>query len=134
MTNTKLYEVWKAMKKRCFNKNCKIYADYGGRGITVCEEWVSDFVSFYNWSMQNGYAEGLTIDRIDNDGNYEPSNCRWTTHDVQIKNRRKYKNSVDVEINGETKTLMEWSKLTGISYNTLHKRIRLGWQGEKIIS
>lgn len=74
--NTRLYRIWLQMKNRCFNIRTNRYKDYGGRGITVCDEWKNDFTKFYDWSILNGYQENLTIDRINNDGNYEPSNCR----------------------------------------------------------
>jgi hypothetical protein len=76
---TKIYSIWGNMKDRCFNSKCKEYKNYGGRGIKVCDEWKNNFVAFYNWAMTHGYKEGLSIDRIDNDGNYEPSNCQWLT-------------------------------------------------------
>lgn len=85
---TRLYEVWKHMKQRCCDSNDKRYADWGGRGISVCDEWLHDFQAFHDWSMANGYADDLTIDRRENDGNYEPSNCRWTTAIQQAQNTR----------------------------------------------
>lgn len=91
LRNTKLYTIWAMMKQRCSNPNNKNFKDYGGRGITVCEEWSNDVQAFYEWSMKNGYEEGLTIDRIDNDKGYSPDNCRWTTMKVQRKNQRKRK-------------------------------------------
>ena len=95
LRNTILYRIWRDIKSRTLNSKYKRYSDYGGRGITICEEWKNDFVPFYNWAMLNGYEEnkGLSIDRIDNDGNYEPSNCRWTTKTIQSRNRRIRKNN-----------------------------------------
>ena len=86
---SRIYRIWCAMKSRCTNSNVPCYKYYGGRGITVCDEWKNDFMSFYNWAMSHGYAENLTIDRIDVDGNYEPSNCRWATMKEQNKNKRR---------------------------------------------
>ncbi len=85
---TRLYYTWHAMIKRCCNKKNSNYKDYGGRGIKVCDEWLHNFQSFYDWAMANGYTDELTIDRINVDGNYEPSNCRWATHKQQSMNRR----------------------------------------------
>lgn len=88
MYGTKLYWKYANMKKRCYYTKDKRYKDWGGRGIKVCDEWRNDFMAFYNWSINNGWKEGLSIDRINNDGNYEPSNCRWTTREVQARNTR----------------------------------------------
>ena len=96
LTGTKLYWIWVSMKQRCNNKDNKSYCNYGERGISVCKTWESDFMNFYNWAIQNGYNENAThktctIDRINNDGDYEPSNCRWVDMKVQSNNRRKRK-------------------------------------------
>ena len=83
----RLYSIYCDMKKRCYNKKCIGYKNYGGKGIAVCKEWLDDFNSFYSWAMENGYAEKLTIDRIDSSGNYEPSNCQWITRSENISRR-----------------------------------------------
>lgn len=116
MTGTRLYRIWKSMRSRCNNHHTKQYKDYGGRGITICEEW-DLFENFYQWSMQNGYEESLTIDRINNNGNYSPDNCRWITTLEQNQNRR---NSITVFFDGKPYTPTELSKITGISVNTIY--------------
>ena len=92
LIETKLYKIWANIKDRTLNPKHKQYNDYGGRGITICDEWL-DIHNFYNWAMSNGYSDELSIDRIDNDGNYEPSNCRWTTRTIQQRNQRIQKNN-----------------------------------------
>lgn len=121
LRNTKLYGIWNTMKFRCYNKNSSRYNNYGGRGITICDEWKNNFISFYNWAMSNGYKEGLSIDRINNDGNYEPSNCRWTNLFVQANNTRR---NIFITYNRETHSASEWSKLSGVPINTIIWRYR----------
>lgn len=134
---TRLYDVWKNMKKRCFNANSPNYKDYGGRGITVCEEWKDDFKSFYDWAMDNGYDESalrgkFTIDRIDVNGNYEPSNCRWATAEEQNNNKRINRM---LTYAGKTQTLEQWARETGINRQTIRNRIdKFHWSVEKALT
>lgn len=116
---SRLYHTWQHMKYRCNNPNSGSYAFYGGRGIKLCEEWENDFQSFKKWSLDNGYAEGLTIERKDVNGNYEPSNCEWITLEDQMHNRR---TTVWIEWNGKTQNLKQWSDELGINYGTLWSR------------
>lgn len=126
----KLYVIWCDIIQRCFDKNLKNYHRYGGRGITICDEWRHDYPAFRSWALSNGYKEGLSIDRINNNGNYEPNNCRWTTMVVQSRNKE---NTVFLFHNGERKPLMEWSESLGIKQSTIRERIRRGWEIEKAL-
>ena len=138
LSDTDIYKSYQNMISRCENPNDSEYKNYGERGIHVCDEWKSEkggrmkegFLKFYNWSMEHGYEEGLTIDRIDNNKGYEPSNCRWATMKDQNNNRR---NNHRITYNNETKTASEWSEVTGIPASTIAKRHREGWSAEKTI-
>lgn len=123
MSKTRLYRVWMAMKTRCGVIGHIGYKNYGERGITVCESWKNDFVCFKDWALNNGYQDGLTIDRIDVNGNYCPENCRWITNDEQQNNRR---NNHIIEFDGEKYTLAQASKFFGIPQSTLWSRIKKG--------
>jgi len=124
MRYTKIYKIWESMKRRCNNEKAERYASYGGRGITYCEEW-EKFDGFYEWVKESGYKEGLSIDRIDVDGNYEPSNCRWVTLEQQSFNKT---NSRKVHYKDKELTIAELAKKTGKSYHLLYQRIvKLGW-------
>lgn len=116
-SNSKLYRVWDSMVRRCHNPNHRAFPSYGGRGVTVCQEW-RDYRGFMTWAQDSGYQEGLTIDRIDNDGSYEPSNCRWATRKEQQNNRRC---CVYIEHDGRRLTVTQWSELLGIPRHTVRK-------------
>lgn len=131
MSNNHLYRAWDSMKARCYRKTTGPYQRYGGRGITVCEEWRCNFIAFRDWALANGYAEGLSLDRIDPNGNYEPSNCRWVTMKAQQNNKR---NNTKIEFNGETHTMSEWSDIVGIPFAVLHHRFQRGWSVEKALT
>lgn len=124
----RLYSIWRHMIERCYNENVESYKNYGGRGITVCEEWKNDIESFRKWAIENGYAENLTLDRKENDKGYSPDNCRWADLSMQANNRR---SNVLIEYNGETKTLMQWCRELGISFSTTQNRLNLGWSVER---
>jgi hypothetical protein len=111
------------MLDRCYKTFSIKYNNYGGRGIIVCDEWKSEFINFYNWAVANGYKDGLTIDRIDNDGNYEPNNCRWVTYKRQARNRR---SNHLLTFKGETKPIVEWSEIVGIKADTIWHRLESG--------
>lgn len=131
-SSSRLYNTWRKMKDRCINPNQTYFEHYGGRGIKVCEEWLNSFESFRDWAFKNGYNDELTIDRIDNNGNYEPSNCRWITMKEQANNTRK---NLHFTYEGETHTLPEWAKIKGISYNKLYQRIHTSnWSFERAIN
>lgn len=134
-TYTRLYGVWKELKKRCYNPSDKYYKDYGGRGITVCQEWKNNFQAFYDWAMANGYDENApkwlcTIERINTNGNYEPNNCKFATIKEQANNRR---SNHLLTYNEKTYTLTEWSEITGIKRKTIEYRLKSNWSIEKAL-
>ena len=132
MTGTRIFTIWQKMKARCYNPKDKRYTDYGDRGITVCDEWKNDFQAFYEWSIDNGYKDNLSIDRIDNNNGYTPKNCRWST--VKTQNNNKRSNHL-LTYNNETHTISEWAKIKKIKYVTLERRLnRLKWSVSKALN
>ena len=123
LTGHPLYKTWNKIKHRCYNKNNKDYKHYGGRNIVMCEVWLNDFIEFFYWSFKNGWEKGLTIERIDVNGNYDPSNCKWVPMCEQAKNRR---GLTALTYRGETKTASEWARIAGMSSRTLRGRLERG--------
>jgi len=133
MSRTKIYREWNKMKQRCNGKNLRDYRDYAERGIKVCDRWVNDFQSFYDdvSKLPNFKEPGYSLDRIDNDGDYEPGNVRWADSITQANNRR---NNVLITYNGETYTQAEWARKMGINYATLQTRLLSGWSIERALT
>ncbi len=129
-TDTKVYETWCRIKARCYNKNNPKYPDYGGRGIEVCARWLNSFENFYE-DMGELSSKDHSIDRIDNDGDYEPGNCQWSTRREQGRNKR---NNVWLEFKGKRQTVAEWSRETGISDFALYSRVRNNWTTEQVLT
>lgn len=123
------YYLWFEIRSRCLNKNSKSYKNYGGRGISICSRWES----FENFIADMGKrpTPDHSIDRIDNDGDYEPDNCRWATRRQQANNKR---SNVNLTMNGETKTIAQWVRKTGFDHSTIRRRIKMGWPVEKILT
>lgn len=136
LSKSRLYKIWKDIKERCYNKANKSYNNYGGRNILVCNEWKNDFKTFYDWAFANGYNENAeymkcTIDRIDVNKNYEPSNCRWIDIKTQQRNKR---NNRLITYNGETHCISEWAEKLNVKYYTLWARINIyGWSIDKAL-
>lgn len=119
-SKTRLYNIWLGMRRRCYDQNTKAYSNYGGRGVSVCDQWL-DYETFKEWSLNNGYSDLLSIDRIDNNGNYSPENCRWADHKTQANNKSC---NIKVVFNGEEGCLADISEKSGIKHKTLYCRIR----------
>lgn len=116
----RLYSIYHNIKRRCYYKKSNRYKNYGAKGIKMCDEWFNDIKSFKKWAYENGYQSNLTIDRIDNNGDYKPSNCRWVTYKEQNRN---YSKNVVFEYNGDKKPLVDWAEQFKVKYATLYKRL-----------
>ena len=126
---TRLRRSWENMLTRCYYQNKgRVYQRYGGRGISVCDEWRASFDDFRDWALSNGYEEDLELDRIDNDGNYQPDNCHFVTHKDNNRNRR---NCRLISFDGKEQCLAAWAEELGINYETLRTRFRLNWDVER---
>lgn len=128
----RLHNIWYLMKHRCEYEKSKAYANYGGRGISVCKEWDDDstgYFAFKEWAVNNGYRDDLTIDRIDTNGDYSPENCRWADVFIQANNKR---SNVLLTYNGETRTAAQWADKLGVNYDAFINRVYLGWDTERI--
>lgn len=132
MSKLPLYNIWSSTKNRCYNKKCQDYKDYGARGIIICDEWLNNFQSFYDWAIANGYKEGLTIERINTNGNYNPNNCRWATNKEQQNNKRSNRL---IEYKDKKQTISQWAEKLGIKYTTLYSRLnKLNWDIERALT
>ena len=121
----RLYAVWNGIKQRCLNKNNRSYKNYGGRGISIDDGWAKNYGAFYEWAMRSGYHDGMEIDRIDNDGDYCESNCRFVSKELQANNKRNVKL---YEINGVSKSLAQWCREYDQDYYLVRQRVyKLGW-------
>lgn len=131
LSRTKVYRTWRHIKSRCFNPNVERFKNYGGRGIKMCEKWANDFFSFL-MDIGEPPSPKHTIDRIDNNGNYEPGNCRWVLDTVQRYNRT---NNRRITVDGKTKTLTEWCKESGLDPDTAARRIDVyGWDEKSAVT
>lgn len=129
-TKTRLHRIWASMKARCYNTNHPKYKHWGGRGVVVCTEWKDSYETFRDWALANGYRDDLQIDRIDNNGNYEPKNCRWATPKQQSNNKR---NNCIITYKNETHTISEWSIIIGVKSATIQRRLAKNMPIEKVL-
>ena len=125
-----IYAVYIQMVARCHNPNHRCYPNYGGRGIAVCDEWRNNREVFFKWAETNGYKEGLSLDRIDNNKGYSPENCRWTDRFTQQNNTRRNRK---LKANGEVHSMSEWARIRGMSKHTIEHRLELGWSEEDAV-
>ena len=131
-SETRLYRIWRRMKSRCLNSHTKDFPYYGGRGITICDEWVKSYERFRDWACDNGYSESLTLDRIIVNKGYSPDNCRWVDRHTQMRNTRSNRN---LTFKGETKTITEWSEICKVGRHTIRRRLDVyGWSVEKALT
>lgn len=128
--HTRLYSIFRSMHQRCYRPRHMYYANYGGRGIGICDEWRGNFSAFREWAMSNGYDDAKSIDRIDNDRGYSPCNCRWADARTQCSNRR---TCHMLTVDGQTHTIAEWSRLTRISKTTIRERLKRGWSAARAL-
>lgn len=129
-TNTRLYRIYNNMKERCYNKQYQQYKDWGARGITICDEWLNDFMLFYDWAISNGYNDNLSIDRVDNSKGYSPDNCRWVTSKEQNRNKR---SNIYLTYNGQTKLMVKWAEELAVPYGRLQNRYYRNWSAKEIL-
>lgn len=130
-SNSRLYKIFIDMKRRCYDKRNKNYPNYGARGITICAEWLNDFMTFYNWSINNGYQDNLTIDRIDNDKGYSPSNCRWATNEDQQNNTRA---TIKIQYKNMNYSISQWGRILNIDDSVLRKRYHDNWDIKRLLT
>lgn len=130
-TRNRIRNIWHQMRRRCYDPSADSYKYYGGKGVRICEQWNDDFNAFYDWSLSHGYESRLTIDRIDSSGNYEPSNCKWSTMKEQDNNRS---NNIIIEYLGESHTIPEWSEILGIAQHVIRTRLDRGWSIEETMT
>ena len=130
-SKTKLFRVWYGILERCYNNRIMSYKNYGARGISVCKEWRDSYQSFHSWAMVSGYREGLSIDRIDNNGGYEPGNCRWCSKKEQAQNRR---SNVFINYMGDSKTISQWESILGFGREIIRSRLLRGWSVNDALS
>lgn len=130
LSHTRIDTIYKSMKARCYNRRSVNYKRYGGRGIHICEEWLKDKRTFFKWAFENGYNASLTLDRVDNNGDYSPENCKWSTYKEQNNNRR---SNVFLDVCGQRKTIAQWADIYGVKKATIWARLKRGWNVEDAV-